>query len=292
MNMQHLQALAAVAEYGSFSQAAKMTYVSQPNLSHQIKSLEKELGVQLFERSNPLTLTEAGTQCLGLAREILDRCEKIRCLARAAQENNSHSLKIGYVNLRTRELLIPRLRQFSLICPEAKADLQMYSYRQATEMLKNGIVDLIVTSQLCAEGEDWAEIRLIQESGLMATMSRHHPLARRTALCFEDLKEQSLILRKRQRCPEEYDSILEECRQHGFYPRITAEELTAENFFTRVEIENLLGISGGGMLLNYYTHDLIRLPVTDSRACYGVVLAWRKNDLSFIGKQFCSYFVK
>ena len=51
MNLQDLQSLIAVAQAGSFSGAAKQIYVSQPNISHHITNLEKELGVKLIERS-------------------------------------------------------------------------------------------------------------------------------------------------------------------------------------------------------------------------------------------------
>lgn len=53
MNLQDLQSLIAVAQAGSFSGAAKQIYVSQPNISHHITNLEKELGVKLIERSTP-----------------------------------------------------------------------------------------------------------------------------------------------------------------------------------------------------------------------------------------------
>lgn len=82
MNLQDLQSLIAVAQAGSFSGAAKQIYVSQPNISHHITNLEKELGVKLIERSTPVVLTPAGQRCLALAKEILVLCEKMQEVAR------------------------------------------------------------------------------------------------------------------------------------------------------------------------------------------------------------------
>ncbi|MEX2784829.1 LysR family transcriptional regulator [Streptococcus sp. H49] len=72
MNFQQCHYVEAIARTGSFSQAAKELFVSQPNLSSSIKDLETELGVQLFVRSNTGTrLTEAGQDFLKYAKRII-----------------------------------------------------------------------------------------------------------------------------------------------------------------------------------------------------------------------------
>lgn len=72
MNFQHCRYVVAIAQAGSFSEAAKRLYVTQPNLSSAMKDLEKELGVQLFFRSNTgVKLTEDGHDFLKYAKRIL-----------------------------------------------------------------------------------------------------------------------------------------------------------------------------------------------------------------------------
>lgn len=72
MNLMHLRYMAAVAEHGSLNKAAVALYMTQPNLSNAIASLEKELDIQLFERTNSgMVLTEEGQDFLKSAKRIL-----------------------------------------------------------------------------------------------------------------------------------------------------------------------------------------------------------------------------
>lgn len=92
MNIRTLEYIIAVADLGHFSRAAAYCQVSQPTLSLQIRSLESELGVILFERgSHPVQLTAAGQRLIGLmrstttdARRLLELAESLRASPPAA----------------------------------------------------------------------------------------------------------------------------------------------------------------------------------------------------------------
>lgn len=78
MELQQLKYVVAVHECGSFTQAAKNLYVSQPSLSQSIKKLEKQLGVALFCRTTrSLHLTEEGEEFYRQAKKIVDACAKL-----------------------------------------------------------------------------------------------------------------------------------------------------------------------------------------------------------------------
>src|SRR5437773_10790599 len=69
-----LKAFEAAARYESFTKAAEELHVTQGAVSHQVKALEAELGVKLFNRERQrLAITEAGRQYLGVVRDALDR---------------------------------------------------------------------------------------------------------------------------------------------------------------------------------------------------------------------------
>lgn len=96
MNLRDLQYLVAVADHGHFGRAAEACYVSQPTLSTQIKKLESELGVALFERSpRRVTLTAAGEEIVHSARSILLEVDDIHVIARRAADPESVTLRIG-----------------------------------------------------------------------------------------------------------------------------------------------------------------------------------------------------
>ena len=76
MNIQQCRYVVAIAKAGSFSEAAKQLYVTQPSLSSAVKDLEEELAVQLFIRSKSgVNLTEEGVDFLVYANRILDQVD-------------------------------------------------------------------------------------------------------------------------------------------------------------------------------------------------------------------------
>lgn len=83
MNLRTLEYVVAVADLGHFSRAAERCNVSQPTLSLQIRSLETQLGIELFERSrHPVRLTPGGRRLIALMRSATTEVRQIQMLAR------------------------------------------------------------------------------------------------------------------------------------------------------------------------------------------------------------------
>ena len=98
MELRHLRYFVAVAEELHFRRAAERLYVAQPAVSEQIRKLEEELGVRLFERTQrKVTLTDAGTALLEEARRVLRQAEIAVTAARNADDRATMRLRIGYV---------------------------------------------------------------------------------------------------------------------------------------------------------------------------------------------------
>ncbi|OOZ77039.1 LysR family transcriptional regulator [Solemya velum gill symbiont] len=98
MNLRDLNYLVAVAEINNFSKAAERCFVSQPTLSGQIKKLEEELGVTLFERTNrSVEITAIGSEILSHARQILEQADVIAQVARAHQDPLAGPLRVGAI---------------------------------------------------------------------------------------------------------------------------------------------------------------------------------------------------
>ena len=98
MNLRDLQYIIAVAETQHFGKAAARCFVSQPTLSGQIKKLEKELGITIFERTNrSVKITPIGNSILEHARLIMEQAEVIHQLALAHQDPLAGPLRIGAI---------------------------------------------------------------------------------------------------------------------------------------------------------------------------------------------------
>ncbi len=96
MNLRDLKYLVALADHKHFGRAAEASFASQPTLSTQIKKLEEELDVQLFERQpRAVLLTTAGAAIIARARSILREVDAIRDVARNARDPEAGSIRLG-----------------------------------------------------------------------------------------------------------------------------------------------------------------------------------------------------
>ena len=98
MNLRDLKYIIAVAETRHFGRAADRCFVSQPTLSGQIKKLEEELGVTIFERTNrSVEVTPVGEAILVHARQMMEQADAIEQLAQAHQDPIAGPLRVGAI---------------------------------------------------------------------------------------------------------------------------------------------------------------------------------------------------
>lgn len=181
----------AVAEEGTFTRAAARCFVVQSALSHQIKSLEKELGVTLFARtSRRVELTAAGEAFLPAARDALAAAERAAADAAAATGQIRGRLTIGVIPTVTAVDVPTTLRDFHLEYPQVRIALHLGASNDIASAIARGEIDvgmLGLPTDQTPRGVAWR--RVVSDRGV-AVMSPEHRLAGRTELQIADLAQE------------------------------------------------------------------------------------------------------
>lgn len=152
MDFRQLQYVITVANCQSITKAAKELFISQSALSHYIQNVEKEMGLQLFDRSTtPLSLTYAGSRFLDYAQTILWQNQELKKEFNDMTHNVTGKLKIGIPPERAAYMLPRLIPSFSAKYPGIQLAFHTGSGVQLVELLKNGSIDFILLSMVKKE---------------------------------------------------------------------------------------------------------------------------------------------
>ena len=197
----------AVVECSSFTEAAEQCYISQSAISQQIRSLEKELGVELIHRENrSFTLTPAGKYFYEQSKGILNEVEDIRRETFRIGKDKELELKIGYLRCYSGQELHQAVAEFSRLYPEVSIHIVNGTHEELYDLLRFGGADLVLTDQRRAFSDKYANFQLLK-CGCYVELSVRSPLAEQESVTMEELKRQACILissREQQNIEEEY----------------------------------------------------------------------------------------
>src|SRR6185436_7650292 len=148
MELRHLRYFVAVAEEQNVTRAAARLHVSQPPLSRQIRDLEGELGIALFEHgAKSVRLTEAGRVFLNEARAVLRRADEAVQMAKAVAQGQQGEIHVGFAPSLAVELLPRALRHFQEASPGVRVQLHDMSTREMLRGLREGKLHLALLVQ-------------------------------------------------------------------------------------------------------------------------------------------------
>jgi LysR family transcriptional regulator, low CO2-responsive transcriptional regulator len=194
LTLRQLHVFETVAHHMSFSRAAEEMHLSQPAASMQVKQLEENVGLPLFEQlGKKLFLTEAGHELLHYARDISQQIEE----AELAMEELK-GLKRGTLHLTmasTANYFAPQLlAAFHQKYPEAKVQLDVTNRSGLIEAVRNNITDMAIMGRP-PEGQDLVGIPFMNNP-LVIIAPPAHPLARRKMIRLEELAQEPFIVRE------------------------------------------------------------------------------------------------
>ncbi len=237
MNLRDLKYILAVADTRHFGRAADRCFVSQPTLSGQIKKLEDELGVVIFERTNrSVEVTDVGETILAHARLAIEQVESIEQAARAYQDPLAGPLRIGAI-----PTLSPYLMPLVLVpLKRAYPKLRLVLSEELTEALLGRLHRHEIDAALLAtapEDADLDSLPLFDEPFWLAH-PRNHPLYEKEEINAADLESLDLLLLADGHCLA--GQVMEVCRLAERPSRGEMADLRAAS------LETLLQLVGAG----------------------------------------------
>ncbi|WP_306043748.1 LysR family transcriptional regulator [Mameliella sp. MMSF_3455] len=192
IEFRHLRTIKAIHDAGGVARAAEMLNITQSALSHQIKGLEDQAGVELFvRRSKPMKLSAAGMRLLRLAEQILPQVEAVQAEFEGLREGKSGRLHIAIECHACFEWLFPVLEGFRKKFSDVDVDIRPGLAFDALPALMKEEVDVVISS----DPEDLAGVTFVPlfDYSPVFVASSQHPLAEKEFIEAEDFRGQTLI---------------------------------------------------------------------------------------------------
>jgi DNA-binding transcriptional LysR family regulator len=272
MELRHLHYFVAVAEQLNFSRAAEQLDVAQPAISQQIRALERELGVPLFDRVNKrVALTEAGRALLPHARQILAAVEAAKNEIREHGSLTRGKASLGAPPTVSTHLLPERLVRFQQKYPGLEVLLREAGTESLLKLVEDGRLDLaIIAADLLPPV---VEARPLLEEHYVVAVSARHPLSKHQTVRLADLANEAFIL-----FPEGYklrEVTLAACRRAGFEPRVALDGGAMQSALEFVAAG--LGVALVPELALGGTKNIRPLRIADQSLKRSLSLVWRKG---------------
>jgi DNA-binding transcriptional LysR family regulator len=237
VRIEQLEYLATVARLGSYRRAAEALHISQPALSASVRSLERELGVDILERGrHGARISESGRDLLPYILTVLDSFDRLRQAA-TGEHQSTRLVRIGTVNTATTPLLTPAIGQLRQLHPATQVEVIGAQQAVIRRALLEGSFDLGLVNYLAGDDmpPDLETTPLLRGSPIVC-MRPDSPLAARATVGVADLRAEPLIVMR--------SGYL----MHRFLLRLLADQIPAFSFSTDgAEMGKLMVAEGLGI---------------------------------------------
>lgn len=209
----------AVAAAAHFGRAAEALFVSQPVVSQEIRRLEHNLGLALFDRSTrSVVLTSAGESLLPLAQGLLEAASSFTAVAGRLAGPASAAIRLAATPSAMNALVPEILREAEAMLPGVAVEELAVETGEIGEALASGRADVGLGRYLDAPSRFRSEV--IRSEPVFVALSSAHPLAGADGIRLADLADIPLLLWPRERNPQYYDRLLEICANASLEPLV------------------------------------------------------------------------
>ena len=276
--MRLLRYFVTVAEERHFGRAAERLHIAQPPLSQQIQKLERQLGVELIDRScRPIELTDAGDALLAEARLALTHGERAFAAARRAATGHLGHLHIGALQAAVDGVLSYVMRAHRRNYPDVKLELtELGTAEQVTQLVEHRLDVCFLRGPV---DEPSLTIRTLIDDPLAAVVYDDHAFATFERIAPSLLGDQPMILWTRAAAATTYADVVELFRLHNIEPPVVDEA-------PRIQTILALVASGAGIALlptsfiNLNRKGVRFIPLHGPLPHRPLALAWRTSKQS------------
>jgi DNA-binding transcriptional LysR family regulator len=188
-----LRYFTAVAQEGNLTRAADRLFVSQPALTKQIKQLETQLGVRLFQRSRAgMALTEGGQALAERAPALLAGWDQVLRETKAAASRAARVLRVGFVASAANESTQQIIAAFTRCRPGWRVDMRQSAWSDPTAGLADREVEAALL-RLPFPGQDSLRVEVLLTEPRWVALPAAHPLAVRDQIRFQDLWDEPFV---------------------------------------------------------------------------------------------------
>ena len=278
MDLRRLRYFVAVAEELSFNRAAMRLHMAQPPLSAQIKNLEEDLGVLLFERtSRGVRITEAGEVLLEEARRIFVQVDQTESLVRRVGGGEVGRLTLGFVPSASNETLPPILGAFG----ERFPGVELFLREMRPDLIVRRLHDRQIDAGLLylPLEDPMLEVECVSREPLVLALPEKHPLAPQARIDLAAFADEPFILpAKYQQMPGLYGQVVGACRRAGFVPTAVQKDVWL--------MQTIVGLVAGGTgvalvpasLQNLRWRGVVYRPVEGLAPDVELGVVWRRED--------------
>ena len=231
--LRRLRYAVAVADELNFTRAAERLGVSQQVLSEQIRRLEDELGLQVFDRTTrQVRVTSHGRQILDEARAVIEAADALRDRARRLASAQAGVVRLGYSRSTAFDTAPRLVSAVTEARPELRVEVREVPSRQLPQAVRDGDVDVALSRWADDTDQLFAHTLRRLRSGVI--LRAGDALAGRAEVTLGDLAGRSLVMHRREDAPARHDATLAACAEAGVEPEIVTARLPFDPLFTDV----------------------------------------------------------
>jgi DNA-binding transcriptional LysR family regulator len=252
-------------------------HVSQPPLSRQIRDLEDELGVALFDRdANSVRLTEAGRAFLTEARIILRRAEEAVEMAKDVAGGKRGEIHVGYAPSLTVELLPRALKYFRKSNPGVRVRLHDLSTQEMLRGLNDGSLQVAMMVQVPSKALTGLVFEELQRQPVCVAVHPGHPLARARKVGLKEVAKECLVAFTLADYPEYQAWVADLFKPPNRLPQIVEEHDSITSLIAAVESGR--GVAVIAQPLNGLASPRLKIrPLRPAPPPLGIGIAYRKE---------------